>query len=68
PIYDEDLKRQLKDFLNIQFRDNTKARVLNRLQDNKYRVTDGPPIRTQFDFYHYIEELGAERKRGGKKD
>jgi len=68
PIYDERLQKQIGDFLDIQFRDNTKARVLNISQDNQYRKTDGPPVRTQFEFYRYIQELGAERKRGGKDD
>jgi len=47
PVYDEDLKRELIAILELQWRDNTKARVLNRAQNNRYRDGAGPPVRTQ---------------------
>ena len=36
PILDRELKLQLKQYLLVQLKDNTKARVVNREQDNKF--------------------------------
>jgi polyphosphate kinase len=55
PIYDKDLQKQLKTFMLLQFRDNTKARILNPAQNNKYVVqTNGHSIRAQEDIYRWI--------------
>lgn len=58
PIYDKNLQAELRDFLNIQLRDNTKAREIDETQDNHYRKRKQgeTPIRTQIDFYRYLEE------------
>jgi polyphosphate kinase len=37
PIYDPDIKRELRDFFEIQYKDNTKARIIDSKQDNQYR-------------------------------
>jgi polyphosphate kinase len=47
PILDDRLKREVLDIIELQWQDNTKARVLNRAQNNRYRRTDGPPVRAQ---------------------
>jgi polyphosphate kinase len=55
PILDKALQKQLMNYLQIQFHDNTKARVINRLQDNKYVVPDnGRAVRAQDDIYRWI--------------
>ena len=55
PIYDETLKQQIIDMLNIQFQDNVKARVINKSQNNRY-VAQGrkPAIRSQMAIYDYL--------------
>jgi polyphosphate kinase len=35
-ITDKDLKKEIKDILNIQLNDNVKARVLNKRLSNEY--------------------------------
>jgi polyphosphate kinase len=47
PVLDDRLKRELLDLVELQWQDNTKARVLNRAQNNRYRRTSGPPVRAQ---------------------
>ncbi|MBI1185182.1 polyphosphate kinase 1 [bacterium] len=37
PIFDPDLKAELRDFFNIQWRDNCKARIIDPEQQNNYR-------------------------------
>ncbi|ADN76995.1 Polyphosphate kinase [Ferrimonas balearica DSM 9799] len=61
PIYAPRLKQQVLDMLNIQWQDTTKARVINRFQDNQY-VSRGnrKKIRSQVAIYDYLVE--AEQK------
>lgn len=47
PIFDDRLKQELLDILELQWQDNTKARVLNRAQNNRYRRTGASPVRAQ---------------------
>lgn len=56
PIYDKDLQRELRDYMEMQFRDNTKARTINEFQDNTYRKGgEGETYRAQVDIYRYLE-------------
>lgn len=58
PIYDEDIKQELVDTFNICWSDNVKARVISEKQDNAYRKTDGPKVRSQFQLYdYYLQKL-----------
>jgi polyphosphate kinase len=57
PIYDEKLKKELKDILNIQLRDNVKARWLNNELNNDYILpTDDSIIRSQLETYKYLHQ------------
>jgi len=40
PIYDKDIQKELKEIFEIQWSDNTKARILNSKQDNHYVSCD----------------------------
>jgi polyphosphate kinase len=57
PVWDEDLKNELQTILDIQWRDNTKARLLGKENLNQYRTNDGPSTRAQFDIYNYFKSL-----------
>ncbi|TKB49442.1 polyphosphate kinase 1 [Ferrimonas sediminicola] len=55
PIYDPMLKQQVLDILALQFRDTTKARVLNREQSNQYvKRGNRKKIRSQMAIYDYL--------------
>lgn len=57
PIYDKRIQEELQKFLDIQFADNVKARVLNRELDNPIR--EGAPeksVRAQFAIYEYLRQ------------
>ncbi len=57
PIYDEDLKRQIREIINIQLQDNTKARVINIANTNKYHKTkSGVEHRAQIETYNYLKQ------------
>ncbi len=59
PIYSPEIKQELKDILEIQLRDNTKARMVNEVQDNPYkpRNPDEIPSRSQEITYQYYKKL-----------
>lgn len=55
PVYDDDIKKEIMDIINIQLNDNTKARLIDKDFDNKF-VRDGKPqVRAQVDIYNYLK-------------
>ena len=46
--------------MNIQFRDNVKARVINKFQNNKYRKNKSRLVRAQYEIYDYIKSINSE--------
>jgi polyphosphate kinase len=55
PIYDENLKSELREMLKIQLRDNTKSRILDNELSNSYnRQHMEGRFRAQEDYYQYI--------------
>ena len=57
PIWDKDCKEELQNILDIQWRDNTKARLLDLQTLNQYRKGEGPQVRSQFDIYNHFKSL-----------
>jgi len=56
PIYDDNLRKEIKDIINIQLEDNTKSREINSHNTNKYhRTNTGIPVRAQVDIYDYLK-------------
>lgn len=55
PIYDEDVRHELRQILELQRRDNTKARIIDAEQTNEYVPRDGDePVRSQIDTYRLL--------------
>jgi polyphosphate kinase len=54
PIFDESIKKELIDILNIQLKDNVKARILDSVLENEYVHTNGEHIRSQVETYNYL--------------
>jgi polyphosphate kinase len=56
PIYDEELRKEIRDIINIQLADNTKSREINSHNTNKYHKTrSATPHRAQVDIYNYLK-------------
>lgn len=56
PIYDEEIKKEIREIINIQLEDNTKAREINSQNNNKYHKTNNEiPCRAQIDIYNYLK-------------
>lgn len=58
PIYDADIRKQLKDIINIQLSGNTKVRILDRKQDNMYKKPKPgeKKVRVQDEIYNYLKK------------
>ena len=56
PIYDDNIRTELRDIINIQLSDNVKARIIDSDFDNKFVTNDGPPVRAQFAIYEYLKQ------------
>jgi len=57
PIYDKKIKKELRHILDVQLADNTKARILDKVQSNNYKFVkaDEKNIRAQDEIYHYFK-------------
>jgi polyphosphate kinase len=58
PVFDATIKKELLDIMNIQLRDNVKARILSPGLDNQYVSTKGKKqIKSQVEVYRYLAAL-----------
>lgn len=57
PIYDSEIRKQIKDIVNIQLSGNTKVRILDTAQENQYKKPSPgeKQIRVQDEVYNYIK-------------
>ncbi|HMX40801.1 MAG TPA: hypothetical protein PKD78_10755 [Saprospiraceae bacterium] len=56
PVYDADLKEEIMTFLDLQMKDNVKARFIDLHSTNEYRRTDTDiPVRAQLETYFYYK-------------
>ena len=56
PILDKDIRAEIREIINIQLKDNTKAREINQYNNNKYHITKSKvDYRSQTDIYTYLK-------------
>ncbi|MBA3899324.1 MAG: polyphosphate kinase 1 [Bacteroidetes bacterium] len=56
PIYDKDIQKELKTFMDMQFKGNVKARIIDGTRNNKYRKIEADkPFRAQYELYGYFK-------------
>ena len=53
PIYDSDIKQELIDTFEICWNDNVKARIINKEQNNQYKINNLSKARSQLETYSY---------------
>ena len=63
PIYDTQLQAQLLEYVMIQLRDNTKARLLSQGKINDYKVRIGKPINAQDEIYRWVQSLNVASRK-----
>lgn len=54
PIFDAKVKQEIKDHMEIIWKDNVKSRLHNIEQDNAYRELQGPKVRSQKAMEEYV--------------
>ncbi len=57
PIYDKSIKKNIIDLMEIQLKDNVKARSLNFNKINTYKKDGKRPFQSQVESYKYISKL-----------
>jgi polyphosphate kinase len=61
PIYDPEIKKELIDFFNLQWKDNTAARILDNELNNTIKDSGKEPtIKSQTLFYEYLGERNRQ--------
>jgi polyphosphate kinase len=63
PVLDKKIRKEICDFLKIQWQDNVKARILDGGQNNLLKTPEQGelPIRSQFALFDYYEEMMEEK-------
>jgi polyphosphate kinase len=56
PVYDRETKENILKMLNIQWQDNTNARILDNDLNNERKGKEGRSIRSQIAFYRYLQQ------------
>ena len=57
PVFNTEIQQELKEMLNIQLKDNSKARILDENLQNRYNITaDKLVYRAQEDYYRFIKQ------------
>lgn len=59
PVYDDEVRRQLRALLDIQLADNRKARVIDGEGRNAYARSEGEPVRAQDAFRAFVASLSG---------
>jgi len=62
PIYDPKIQSEIRDFMELQWSDNTKTRIIDGSHSNRYKVqkSNVKKIRAQVDFYDVLEKHQRE--------
>lgn len=66
-ITSKPLKNEMKDLLEIQLKDNIKARILDNKLRNKYVKKDGKEFRSQIEIYKYLKNKADEQNNPLRK-
>lgn len=57
PIYNNKIREELLDFINLQWKDNTAARILDNELNNYIKDYDKEPkVKSQLSFYDYLRQ------------
>jgi polyphosphate kinase len=60
PIFDKNIKLELRKIFDIQWEDNVKARVFNESQSNEFVKSDGKNIQSQIEVYNYLKKVNEK--------
>ncbi|MCU0377587.1 MAG: polyphosphate kinase 1 [Bacteroidales bacterium] len=58
PVYDESIRKEIRDVFEIQWNDTVKARIFDETQSNNLVKVTGNPIRSQIEVHKYLLKAG----------
>lgn len=63
PIYDSQIRKKIKDIMSIQLSGNTKLRMIDKKQENKYRIAKPgeKKVRVQDEIYNYLKKENDQK-------
>ena len=64
PVFDKNIKNDLKKIFEIQWSDNVKARIIDEKQSNQFVTNTKEKVRSQVEVYNWLKkvhEKGAEK-------
>jgi polyphosphate kinase len=65
PIYNRNIKQEIFDLIDLQLKDNTKARLIDEEQKNNYvNNRSTKKVQAQLATYHYLKNKNKERTHG----
>jgi polyphosphate kinase len=63
PIYDSQIRKKIKDIVAIQLSGNTKLRIIDKKQENKYKIAKPgeKKVRVQDEIYNYLKKENDQK-------
>lgn len=60
PVFDETIRKEMKDTFNLQWKDNVKARKLDASLSNEFMKPGKKEIRSQAEVYNFIRKINEK--------
>jgi polyphosphate kinase len=60
PVFDKNIRAEIKEIFNIQWSDNVKARIFNETQSNEFVKAGKETIQSQLEVYNYIKRTNEK--------
>lgn len=58
PVYDESIRKEIRDVFDIQWSDTVKARIYDATQSNSFAEESGNAVRSQIEVHKYLMKAG----------
>jgi polyphosphate kinase len=59
PVFDKNIREEIKNIFNIQWKDNVKARIFDEEQSNEFVKPGTNRIQSQIEVYNYIKSINS---------
>jgi polyphosphate kinase len=60
PIFDKNIKLEIRKIFDIQWEDNIKARIFDEGQSNEFVKSEGKNIQSQIEVYNYLKKVNEK--------
>lgn len=60
PVFDKNIRAEIREVFNIQWSDNVKARIFNETQSNEFVKSDKDKVQSQLEVYNYIKRTNEK--------